>query len=115
MAEAELDAAAVVEIMARKERSIAILRGEGVPYLESLPAIEPAAEVPRRASEDVALRALALAVVAAKAATRDQEETQRLIEAYRLAAAFTPKERAFIEDPLPASCDCTQLTWRIEC
>jgi Domain of unknown function (DUF4272) len=115
LGEEELGAADVAEIVERKERSIALLVREGIPYLESLPAIEPAATVPRRSNQEVALRALALAVVAAKAATHDQEQAQRLIEAYRLDDAFTPKERMFIDNRLPAPRDCTQLTWRIEC
>jgi len=113
--EPERAPSAAAEAEARKQRSIAILASEGVPINEHLPTIEAEAEVPRRSTEEVALRSIALMVVAAKATTRDQEQTRRRIATYRLHDAFTPNERAFIEHPQPAPRDCTQLSWRIEC
>lgn len=111
--EVEVDLPGLAEATARKQRSMAILAREGVPYGELLPAIETEAMVPRRSDEEVVLRAIALAIVA-KAAYGDRGATRALIDAYRIANAFTPKERAFIDDPQPAPRDCTQLTWRIE-
>ena len=108
------EASAEPEAAARKQRSLAILQREGVPINAHLPLIECAAEIRGRSCAEVALRAIALAIVAAKAQTRDHENTRALIEAYRIADAFTPKERALIDDPQPAQRDCVQLTWRIE-
>jgi hypothetical protein len=110
----ERDPGAAAEAEARKQRSIGLLTAEGVPVNEYLPTIEAEAEVPRRSSDEVALRAIALAIVA-RAAHGDREATRRLIAAYRIDDAFTPQERAFINDPQPTQRDRAQLTWRIEC
>ena len=108
---AEADAAP--EAAARKQRSLAILRREGVPFNLHLPLIETEAEMVSRTAEAVALRVLALAVIAVKA-MGDREPARALIEAYRIDPAFTPKERRFIDDSQPSREDCAQLSWRIE-
>jgi hypothetical protein len=100
---------------ARKARSIAVLRSEGVPYIEHLPTIESEDEITRRTAEDVAIRALALSVVAVKAEVLDQALTERLIGQFQLAGAFTPDEQAFIENPQPSSSDRNKFGWRYEC
>ena len=110
----ERDPSAAAEAEARKRRSIRLLTDEGVPVNEYLPTIEAEAEASRRSSEEVALRAIALAIVAT-AAHGEREATRRLIAAYRVGEAFTPYEHAFINDPQPTQRDRTQLTWRIEC
>lgn len=104
----------LAEAKARRRRSIAILAREGVPCGEFLPVIEAESMIPRRADQEVAVRAIALAIVATKAQTRDQEDTRALIEDFRIGGSFTPKERAFIDEPQPAQRDCVQLTWRVE-
>jgi len=90
------EAEARPEAAARKQRSLATLAREGVPVNVHLPTIESEAEVRRRADEEVALRAIGLAIVAAKAQSRDHERTWQLIETYRIADGFTPEERAAI-------------------
>jgi uncharacterized protein DUF4272 len=85
-----------------------------VPIAVHLPLIETESMIPRRSDEEVALRAIALAIVA-KAAYGDRAATDALIDTYRIAPAFTPQERAFIDDPQPARREFVQLTWRIEC
>lgn len=62
--EVRFDPADLAEAVARKRRSIAILAQEGVPGGEFLPAIETEAIILRRSEEEVALRAIALAIVA---------------------------------------------------
>jgi hypothetical protein len=47
---------------ARKARSIAILKKEGVAFIEHLPVVETEAEAERRTTEEVALRAIALCI-----------------------------------------------------
>lgn len=102
------------EAAARKQRSLAILQREGVPIDVHLPLIETESMIARRSDEAVALRAIALAIVA-QAAHRDRAATSALIEAYDIAAEFTPQERAFIDDAQPAPRECVQTSWRIEC
>lgn len=108
---AEADAAP--EAAARKQRSLAILRGEGVKFNIHLPLIETEAEMVHRTAEAVALRALALAAVAA-VATGGQDPARALLEDSRIDAALTPRERRFIDYPQPLREHCVQLSWRIE-
>lgn len=103
------------EAQARKGRSIALLRAENVPTIEHLPAIETESESTRRTTEQVAMRAMALCIVAVKGEGLDQEAIDELIDEYNLASAFTPKERAFIENPSPTQHERIQFTWRYEC
>lgn len=103
------------EAQARKERSIAILEAEKVPYIEHLPLIETEAESTRRTTEGVAVRALALVVVALKGEGLELEAVKDLIDEYRLASAFTPMERKFINNPAPSEHDRAQFAWRYEC
>jgi hypothetical protein len=103
------------EAQARKDRSIAILKAEKVPFIEHLPVIETEAESTRRTSEQVALRAMALCIVAVKGEGLEQEVINQLVEEYKLASAFTPKEKEFINNPNPTQRDRTQFAWRYEC
>lgn len=99
----------------RRARSIGILKREQVPYIEHLPVIETAAKIMPRPSEEVALRAIALAVVAVKGETADESLTRNVIKRFDISSAFTPEERAFIEDSSPSEQDSVRFTWRYEC
>jgi hypothetical protein len=109
------EARLVPEAAARKQRSLAVLRREGVPINAFLPLIETEADIPRRATEEVALRALALLVVAVKGATADGALARAWLARLGVADALTPKERAFIDDPAPVRDTCVQFSWRYEC
>jgi hypothetical protein len=99
----------------RKRRSVAVLKREGVPFIEHLPAIESAAETTLRPVEEVALRAITLGVVATKGQTGDQRLTTALVDRFRVRGALSPKELAFVEHPEPSQHDRIQFTWRYEC
>lgn len=107
-------AGATPDALARKARSEVRLRHEGVPINESLPAIEDLKEIERRSKEEIAWRAMALLVVAAKGEGVDQSQVDGMIDEYGLAAHFTPKERAFIVDASPSDEDRVQFVWRYE-
>jgi len=102
------------EAEARRERSVTVLRKEGVPYVEHLPLIETAAEIKPRSTEEVALRAIALAVVAVKGETLDQKLALELVERFDIRSALSPDERAFIDNPTPSERDRVQFAWRYE-
>jgi hypothetical protein len=102
------------EAEARRQRSIAVLQNEGVPYIDHLPMIETAAEIKPRSSEEVALRAIALAVVAVKGETLDQKLALELVERFDIRSALSPAERAFIDNPAPSQHDRVQFAWRYE-
>ncbi len=103
------------EAQKRKARSIAVLKAENVPFIEHLPLTETEAESTRRTTEQVATRAMALCIVAVKGEGLEQEVIDNLIDKYKLASAFTPKEQEFIKNPDPSQHDRAQFAWRYEC
>jgi hypothetical protein len=102
------------EALARKERSEARLRAEGVPFIRHLPRIETRNEVRLRCKEDIAYRSLALTVVAAKASGMRQPSVENAIKHLGLSSHFSPLERAFILDPTPPHQDVVRAAWRGE-
>lgn len=99
----------------RRSRSIARLGREGVPVMQQLPVIEDEHEARFREAEEIALRAIALKIVAIKGETADQSLVDRLIDQFDIRSHFTPIETAFIGDPAPTDEDRVQFTWRYEC
>ncbi len=102
------------EQLARKHRSEAILRAEGIPFIVHLPAIQSAGEVTRRSAAEVAGRLQALTIVAVKAEGLEQEVIANIVAERELSSLFSPRERAFIDDPQPNKQDCIQFVWRYE-
>lgn len=100
--------------LARKARSIAILRGEGVPVIDHLPTIEDEASAVSRTSAELAIRALALLVVSAKGAVRNAQLARDLVARFPVAEDLSPKERAFMDDPVPAPQTSLNFSWRYE-
>ena len=103
------------EGQARKERSIKILLRENVPINTNLPLIEADNELTRRTTEQVAIRALALCVVALKGEGLEQEIVDKVIDKYKISSNLTTKELEFIKNPSPTQHDRTQYAWRYEC
>jgi Domain of unknown function (DUF4272) len=102
------------EALQRKQRTEALLRAEGVPINEHLPMIESEDEAVRRSVEEIAHRALSLLVVAGKGHGVGAKKIDEVVRAYRLDAHFTPKERAFLEDPSASEHQRVQFVWRYE-
>ena len=99
------DTAIPPDALKRKQRSMAQLAAEGVPTIDHLPFIEGVAEVTLPSTEDVAIRAMALMVVAAKGVNLDQEHLDKIVEEYQLTDAFSPDETAFMADTSPPEHD----------
>ena len=99
---------------ARKEASQTVLRAEGVPILETLPSIEDEAASTRHSDEDVIQRLIALAIVAVKGETNDQEMSLGLIKQFNATGYFSPAEQAFIDNPQPSDQDLIDMSWRYE-
>ena len=109
-----METSATPSAMERKARSDARLAAEGVPVNNHLPAIEDASEVRRRTSEEVAWRAMALLVVAAKGEGLEQPIVDEVVAEYALEPHFTPNERAFIGNASPTDHERIQFVWRYE-
>ncbi|MBE7462909.1 MAG: DUF4272 domain-containing protein [Planctomycetes bacterium] len=103
------------EALERKRRSIAILKASRIPVMDGLPVIEAESASVRRSANEVAVRAMALCVVACKGEGLEQEVVQSLIKKFQLETAFTPEEVAFLENPSPTQHERTQFVWRYEC
>lgn len=110
----QIEATASPEALARKERSEALLRAEGVPVNPHLPAIQSAERTRHRSQDEVAFRAMALLVVAVKAEGLERPLVEGLVREYGLAPHFTPKERAFLAAPAPDERDRLQFGWKYE-
>lgn len=103
-----------VEASDRKLRSEKILKQLGVPINDYLPFIEDSAEALVRDKEEVALRAITLLIVAAKAEGVEQAIIESLIQKYRVKDVLSDNERAFVSDLAPSDFDKTQFIWRYE-
>lgn len=99
----------------RKQRSIALLQNEGVPFIDHLPVIRDEETAQIRSTEETAWRAMALGIVAVKGEGLEQERVLEIIEQYKLEHAFTAKEREFVYNEKPSEHDRIQFTWQYEC
>ena len=103
------------EALNRKARSTAILTKESVPQLASLPVIETENESKRRTTEEVAERAMALCIVAARGEGMELKMVNQLIKDFRLENALTPAERDFVKQESATELERAQFVWRYEC
>lgn len=102
------------EQLERKDRSIAILNAEEVPYIENLPVIASEAQAEMRTEEEVELRALCLTIVAAKGEGIEQSLIDDLVADFGLEQHFTPDELAFINNEQPTQQERVNFSWRYE-
>jgi hypothetical protein len=99
---------------ARKLRSQSILKAEGVPFIDWLPAVEDVADYRPRSTEEIAARAYALTLVAYKATTNDHEGANRAYAAVKDRVALSPSEADFLRDPAPSNQDRVHFSWQSE-
>ena len=98
----------------RKARSEKTLYKFDVPINKNLPYIEDENEALKRDKEEVALRAMALLIVAVKAEGLEQNIVESLVERYGLKNVLSPNEAKFIAEESPSQHDKTQFIWRYE-
>lgn len=102
------------EAASRKRRSIAILQREGVPFIEHLPMIEDSTSAARRSPQEVALRAIALGIVAEYALRGDHHFARDLVERFSIRPSLSPAERMFIDEAQPTRAARAEYSWRYE-
>ena len=107
--------------LARRQRSVARLTAEGVPFIEHLPAIDAETNSLRRTTAEVAERAVALLTVAVKGevqtadgSSEARKMTDDIRERFGVDGLLSPAEQAFIETRNPSEHDTTRFTWRYE-
>lgn len=110
--------------LARRERSLARLKAEGIPYLPQLRSEVNEQEARLKSREEIVQRAVALFAVAVYAEVLLSENPDRdealgyvgkLDEIYGVSHWLTPKEAAYLADPSPEQQESIQFVWRYEC
>ena len=108
--------------MERKIRSEKILEEYGIPSVDHLPVITDGnEEASIRSKEDIAKRAIAIAIVAAKAEGLGKkvegldQEIEKMIHTHLADDFFTDQERAFIDASDPDQRDAANYSWQYEC
>ncbi|TKD58973.1 DUF4272 domain-containing protein [Flavobacterium sp. ASW18X] len=99
--------------IARKQRNIAYIKKLGLKTIDHLPAVESETEVQLRSAEEIAYRAICLAIinlVAFDSITGDR--ALQMIREYNLEGKITPDELTFLNKPTAQA--KTQMTWRCE-
>jgi hypothetical protein len=102
------------EALARKARSEARLKSEGVTTNAELPVIDSAAEAKLRTRDAVVDRALALLVVATKGEGLAQLDVIRTRDKLGAAPFLSPDEKDFVDDVSATAKDKAQFGWRYE-
>lgn len=109
---------------ARTQRSIAILKEMGIPFMEHLRSEVSESEAVLRSREEMVQRAAALFAVSVYSEVMLSENSSRkealkyvdkINEMYDAGKWMTPDEKAYINDPEPEQQTCLQFVWRYEC
>ena len=106
----------------RKNKTIAYLKENGIPYTDSLPQLPPIGACQLKAKEDIARRAVALLIViqfACDVAQGENVEESRdffinMLHKYEVEANLTDNERAFLYDQQPNAQDAINISWQYE-
>ena len=106
--------AAVSEAEARKARSIARLKAEGVPFIDWLPMIEDSSQARPPGADAVARRFCALMLMTHKALADDAAATRTVREAFGDRVVFSPDELTFMDAAAPGQQEVVQASWLCE-
>lgn len=106
----------------RKQTSISYIRERGIPYLESMPELPPAAECQWKTPEEIARRAIALLIVIQYACDVAQGEELgesrdfilNLLQKFGVEEELTDKERELLQDEHPTNQAAINITWQYE-
>ena len=101
--------------LARKAKSIVAIKELGLPFTDYLPVVEEETTIQPRSAEEIAERALALAIVAVKGEANDQQLVDSLIARFSAKQLFTPAELAFITNHSPTKQQLIDFAWQYEC
>lgn len=106
----------------RKRASIAYIQERGIPHLETLPLLPPAAACVWKSQEDIARRAVALLIVIQYACDvaqgGDLEEStdfvMRMLRKFEVEDQLTEKERKLLRDAEPVEQEAVNIVWQYE-
>ena len=100
----------------RKQQSIALLKEQGVPYIEHLPVIETADDVRLRSAEEIARRAICCLItiqLACDLQNQQDVEDSRLFDRFCVRLFLTEKEKAIFNDTATEQ-DWVNMVWKYE-
>lgn len=109
---------------ARRERSIAILKEQNIPFIPRLRSALTESEAVLKSREEMLQRAAALFAVAVYSEVLlsenpSREEAQfyleKMNEIYGVMPCFTPAEKEYLTNPEPEESECIRFVWRYEC
>jgi len=100
--------------LARKNRSIEILKSRKIPVIEHLPVIEDKNQVKLRSEEEVLYRAICLAIAATHGSSPDITIAKDFIEKYQLEEHLTPTESFFLKQAQPDQNLKVNISWHYE-
>lgn len=112
------------ERVARRNRSVQLLRHKGIYVTEWLPLIEGEEECHFRTVQEVAQRAAALLAVALHAEVLMTESmdvkkarfySDNITKAFECKNAFSPEEKAFLKKKKPEQKEAIRFSWQYEC
>ena len=101
--------------LARKARSIAAVKGMGLPVIDHLPVIEDEAKLAPRTTEEVAGRCLATEFAAVKGESNDSRLVASLVKEFSAQRFLSPKESTFLANPAPSQRELADFAWGYEC
>lgn len=106
----------------RKRASIAYIQERGIPHLDSLPELPPAAACLWKSQEDIARRAVALLIVIQYACDvaqgGDLEESKEFVTSmlrkFDVEQHLTGNERKLLQDTEPVAQEAVNMVWQYE-
>lgn len=99
----------------RKKKNIKKIKDLGLPTLNELPVVEDSKSITPRDANEIANRAIALTIVAAKGEGLEQEIINKIIKDWNIDNTFTKQEREFIDNLNPTNQQKVDFTWKYEC
>ncbi len=98
----------------RKIRYTRLVEALGGPINNSLPVTEDSNSIKPRTAEEIAKRAIAVALAAVKGEGMPHEEVTRIVEEWGANSYFSPEEAKFINNPKASESERIKFSWRYE-
>ncbi len=102
------------EQLNRKEKYTKLVASFNVPVSESLPVIEDSKSIKPRSAEEIAKRAIAVAVAAVKGEGMPHDEVMGIVKEWRITSYFSPEELQFINKQNVTEQERLKFAWRYE-
>jgi hypothetical protein len=102
------------EQLNRKEKYTKLVASFNVPVSESLPVIEDSKSIKPRSAEEIAKRAIAVAVAAVKGEGMPHDEVMGIVKEWGITSYFSPEELQFINKQNVTEQERLKFAWRYE-